>query len=399
MQLITSIKDPRILLARELTTAKSRITHQACLLEGIEQIEWVLNAKIPIEFVILHDKLSENPFIAKIPEDKIYWTSEGILKKATETNYLVPVIAIASTKNLFRDPEGDFVVMLDNLHDHGNIGTIIRTATAFGIHDVVFNTPARDIFFKKTIDASRGTIFKSNLVSCDTALDAVRFLKSKNYQIVATSPYGSKIQSIAQLEKKPVALVVGNETHGCSEQLLQEADLIVQIPMNSAVESLNVAIAAGISIYELQLKVIIAMIQQKIEDRIGRTLSITVELIHQALDKELSKVSEFTAQQLILLMILVFDRETTLKQITYDIGAGDQDLSNLLEPLIKQGYLSRQDTNIMLLPAGEELIAKLWPLVHNTEQKILDGFSSEEKIMLDKLLKRIQQNCTQLLKN
>ena len=88
---------------------------------------------------------------------------------------------------------------------------------------------------------------------------------------------------------KPIALVIGNETDGVSGELLENADKIIQIPMQSHVESLNVGVAAGISIYELKLKQVIGMIENKIRATLGREINVTSMFIQQVLDKKLKK--------------------------------------------------------------------------------------------------------------
>jgi tRNA G18 (ribose-2'-O)-methylase SpoU len=77
----------------------------------------------------------------------------------------------------------------------------------------------------------------------------IEYLRKQGFQIITTSPYGSTIQSLVELDSRPIALVIGNETTGVSEELLKAADKSILIPMDSGVESLNVGVAAGISIY------------------------------------------------------------------------------------------------------------------------------------------------------
>jgi TrmH family RNA methyltransferase len=403
MEIINSIKDSRVIFARELSTSKGRIMHEACLLEGKEQILWAISHNCFVQHVFVHDKIKDDEFIKTLESHNISFFSvtDGILKKITDTVYLVPFVGVASIRHLMQSPDQDFIVVLDNLQDHGNIGTIIRSASAFGINDIIFTNLGSDAFFKKTIDASRGTIFNAHFKKYPSGIEAVKELQKQGYQVVATSPHAKNIQSLIKLEKRPVALVVGNESDGSSDEVLNAADIIVQIPMYSSVESLNVSIAASISIYELQIKLLMAMIKDKIEERIGRNLSITLQLIRQVFDSELKKVGEINSSQLILLMILVFDRTMTYAQITHDIGKAGSELDELLQPLLDGGYIQRELVNkeqaITILPLGHELIAKLWPVSENTQAKILEGLSDEEKKLLKIILSKIQDNCQKIL--
>jgi TrmH family RNA methyltransferase len=118
-------------------------------------------------------------------------------------------------------PAGDFVLVLDRVQDHGNLGTIIRTASAFGIRELISTTTELDIYFKKVVSASRGKAFEAHLYAFTSAHAVIAALKQRGYQIVATSPHARDIQAMVPLQHKPVALVVGNETEGVSDELLQ----------------------------------------------------------------------------------------------------------------------------------------------------------------------------------
>jgi TrmH family RNA methyltransferase len=126
-----------------------------------------------------------------------YAVSEGILKKISDTSYLVPVIGIerlpAAPERPF--PQTNFVLVLDRVQDHGNLGTSIRTASAFGIREQISTTPALDLYFKKVVSASRGKVFEVRLHAFASAHAAIAALKQRGYQIVATSPHARQIQA------------------------------------------------------------------------------------------------------------------------------------------------------------------------------------------------------------
>jgi len=229
---ITSIKDARIVEARELTTAAGRTRFQKTQLEGEESIQWALEAHLLVEHVFYSVHLRQRAFLETLQARGIacYAVSDGILKKISATSYLVPVIGIARLPSASAEsgPAGDFVLVLDRVQDHGNLGTIIRTASAFGIRELISTTPSQDLYFKKVVSASRGRAFEARLRPFSSAHAAIAALKQRGYQIVATSPHAREIQAMAPLQHKPVALVVGNETEGISEELLQQADIVVQ---------------------------------------------------------------------------------------------------------------------------------------------------------------------------
>ncbi len=399
---IGSIKDPRVVRARQLTTSQGRRAAQQFLLEGKEQLSWGLEARLSIEGVFIYERAQEDVLIKDLERLKIPYNvvSEGILKKITDTSYLVPIVGVAKNPDI-ADVHKDFVIVLDNLIDQGNIGTIVRSAHAFGIDMLISTRENADFFYKKIIDASRGTIFRTHLKKFDTPGDTIRYLKNEGYFVIATSPHAHQLQSMVNLAAKPVALVLGNETNGCSQEFIQHADLLVQIPMKSDVESLNVAVAAGISIYELKIKLVIAMLIQKIYKNLGRQFGVTVKLIQQAFDVELKKVTSLSALQVILLMIAKCDRFMSIDQVMKDIGEHGEGLGNFLAPLRANEYINdiTQDgvSGIVLTKRGEELIAKLWPVVEATEERILDNFSPQDRAQLIKYITQIHDNCYKII--
>jgi TrmH family RNA methyltransferase len=311
---------------------------------------------------------------------------------------LVPVVGVA---RLVSDvpaniPAGDVVVVLDRVQDQGNVGTIVRTARAFGVRDLVSTCPDLDLFYKKTIDASRGTVFDARLRRYASGVAAIGALKAQGYQVVATSSYGRSVQALALLQEKPVALVVGNETTGVADDILAAADAVVQIPLSGPVESLNVGVAAGISVYELKMKVVLAMLVRHIRATLGREVSVAGTLIRQAFDAALRAVSDLTSAQVILLMQLACDEAMTPEQISRDTATSGVELEDLLRPLHVRGYIavsSLADGSIRVTGEGERALAALWPVVERSEERILAGFADDERAQLRAYLGRLQANC------
>ena len=102
--------------------------------------------------------------------------------------------------------------------------------------------------------------------------------------------------------------MVGNETAGASTQLVSTADPVVRIPMHGQMESLNVGVATGLSLYELWLKRILSMLEENIRSTIGRELNVASQLVLRVLDREPAKVSNFSSGQVVFLMVLKCDR-------------------------------------------------------------------------------------------
>jgi TrmH family RNA methyltransferase len=395
---ITSIKDKRIVEARALASAAGRRERGKCLLEGEQIIAWALDAGVPVERVFFAGP-GEHPLLARLAAAGIecLTVTDGVLKKIAGRSYTVPFIGVARIDTPPGEP-GDFVIVLDGVQDFGNIGTIVRTAKAFGVRDLAATSLDFDLYYRKTIEASRGKVFEVRLSRFNSPDEAVEHLKRRGFQIVATSPHGSALQSAARLQPRPVALVAGNETAGASDAVMQSADLIVQIPMRGQVESLNVGVATGISVYELKFKLVMAMLTQYIRSTLGREVNVAGKLIQRALDARLHAVTQFDSSQVILLMVLACDETMTLEQVSKDTAAFDHELRALLDPLFEAGHIERAAPDTIRLTAGgERFLAQIWNVVEAAEDDVFAGFADTEKQRFLEDLRRIQANCIHII--
>ncbi len=237
---INSIKDERIILARDVKLRRGKQEHQRILLEGEEILDWAIEHVLSIEYILVSNKEASNLAEKFLSQGyKVFVVSEGILKKVTDTSYVIPVVGVGRMPVGDLDGNPQFIVILDAVRDFGNIGTIIRTCQAFGIRNLISTTNDIDIYNRKTIEASRGSVFSTHLCTFQDVTETIKYLKTEGFQIIATSPKGAELQSLLELKRQPVALVVGNETSGVSPEVEKQADFLVQIPMYPAVEKLK----------------------------------------------------------------------------------------------------------------------------------------------------------------
>lgn len=155
-----------------------------------------------------------------------------------------PKVSISYNKNL---------VLLDNLQDPGNVGTIIRTAAAFNYGAVITSPTTVNLYNDKVIRSSQGAIFKVAVMSVELR-EFIKNLISQNYIIIAAT---LNVKSINFLDFKinaKYAIIFGSEGSGVSSELIDLADHSVMIPLSNDVESLNVATAAAICMYQLAFK-------------------------------------------------------------------------------------------------------------------------------------------------
>ena len=141
------------------------------------------------------------------------------------------------------------VLILDGVQDPGNLGTIIRSAVAFDIDTIILSEDTVDLYNEKVIRATQGMIFNINIVR-GKLIPIIEELKKNNYQIYVTDVNtGHDIRNTKFNDK--IALVMGSEGNGVSDEVKNLSDEVIHISMNTEVESLNVAVATSIILYEV----------------------------------------------------------------------------------------------------------------------------------------------------
>ena len=165
---------------------------------------------------------------------------QGVLAVAKQPSYsLEEMIDKASRETLF--------LILDDIRDPGNLGTIVRTAEGAGAAGVILSPGCADIFSPKVIRSTMGSIFRVPFVSGDLK-DALTELKKKGVLIYALAPRADTYYN-EEKYKGRCAFIIGNEARGISEEAMNLADKKIKIPMAGQVESLNAAISAAIIMY------------------------------------------------------------------------------------------------------------------------------------------------------
>lgn len=144
---------------------------------------------------------------------------------------------------------GDRIVILDDVQDPGNLGTIIRSCVAFNVDTLVLSVGCVDLYNPKVIRSTQGMLFKLNIVVSDIH-DLIIDLKKNNYKVYSTSVIGGN--SLKSIEKSlRFAIIMGNEGNGVSDDINSLCDEFIYIDMNPSCESLNVGVATSIILYEL----------------------------------------------------------------------------------------------------------------------------------------------------
>ena len=186
--------------------------------------------------------------IERFPKAEQYVLSDDVFDSVADTVTPGGLIAVIKTE-VTATVEGDTVALLDGVSDAGNVGTIIRTASARGIKTVFCIHNCADPYSPKAVRASMGGIFKVNVFETD--IDEAKNLL-EGYKFIALDMNGVNVESYNANAKK-IVICVGNEAHGLSEEVKNIADDIVSIPMEEGgVESLNASVAMGIAMYMIK---------------------------------------------------------------------------------------------------------------------------------------------------
>ena len=247
---ITSIKDEHLALVRTLDTRARRHELRRCVLEGASLIEQAALSGADLDFALVAED-ADDALAADLRHRgvRVLVAREKLLRQALRTQRPVEWLAVAHLPPPDA-PSGDFAVVLDHVLDPGNLGSIVRTACGLGTPDVVCTDPDTDLTSRRVVDASRGAALRARVHQFATFPEAAASLRSRGFRIIATSPRGRRLEC-AEWSGEPLALVVGNETTGSGDEVLDQADQVVRIPMAGVVESLNVGVATGIGVYEL----------------------------------------------------------------------------------------------------------------------------------------------------
>ena len=175
------------------------------------------------------------------------YVTDKVMKYITELD--TPTNMIGICNKLDEKELGNKILMLDGIQDPGNLGTIIRSAVAFSIDTIILGNNTVDLYNSKVLRASEGMIFNINIIE-KNLLEYVPILKKQDYKIIGTKvTNGKEIKSLEKNEK--LCIIMGNEGNGISDKLLDECDEYIYINMSSKCESLNVAVATSIILYEL----------------------------------------------------------------------------------------------------------------------------------------------------
>jgi TrmH family RNA methyltransferase len=254
--MITSTSNQQIKNLIQLQSkAKVRGEQGAFVIEGIKMFE---ESKAGGHLIKAY--VSESFYMDKLQEEKDYFefsyeiVSDGVFKEASDTMTPQGIMAIVKKpeykiEDLIKKDKLN-LMLLEDLRDPGNLGTIIRTSEGAGFDGVILSKASVDVFNPKVIRSTMGAIYRMPIVYVDNFLEMLEQLKAESFHIYAAHLKGASYYDKINYGEK-TAILIGNEANGLSEEAAKVSNHRVKIPMEGQVESLNAAIAAGILMYEV----------------------------------------------------------------------------------------------------------------------------------------------------
>lgn len=256
MQVITSKDNEIVKNIRKLKDKKYRDLNNQYIIEGIKLIEEALEENnANINTIVVCEDCIENNYIEQkllyeIAKYNCIYVTEKIFNLITQVTNPQGILAVVDRKNTKNeiDYNQDMIVILDDIQDPGNLGTILRTVDSVGLNQIIISNKTADAYNPKVVRSTMGAIFRVNIIQSEDLEKTIKEIKKHKFKIIATSL--NTDESIYNINYEKKALIIGNEANGVSEELLNLSDIKVKIPMLGKTESLNASVATGVILYE-----------------------------------------------------------------------------------------------------------------------------------------------------
>ncbi|RNC62940.1 MAG: 23S rRNA (adenosine(1067)-2'-O)-methyltransferase [Candidatus Dichloromethanomonas elyunquensis] len=265
--MIISLQNEQVKHVVSLHHNKGRKDSGEYLIEGKRFVNEAFLRKASIKKIyymlpIIQDKTVEAAGLVElavslgIPAEEV---SENVMKKMSATEEPQGILAIVNKIKFFwsdiRTEDHSLILIVDGVQDPGNLGTILRTALAADVKQVILTKGTVDPYNPKVLRSTMGAIFSQIILTEKTPEEVVNYCSDQHITLAVSTMAGDTIFGEKTCDNYPLALVIGNEAFGPSEYFLKKAIKKYSIPMFNNVESLNVAMAAGIFLYELRRQV------------------------------------------------------------------------------------------------------------------------------------------------
>lgn len=257
MMRLTSLQNPKVKQVVALRDRRSRDEESLFLIEGYREIQRAVSMKRSLQTLFICPELFLGDNEGKLIQDakcEVIECSRDVFAKMSYRDRPDGLLAIAPQlhKKLSDLEESlsscPFLLVAESIEKPGNLGTILRSADAAGVDAVIVCDPTTDIHNPNVVRSSVGTLFTVPVLEA-SGDETFEFLRKKGILLVAATPHAELTFTQADLTK-PIAILVGTEQYGLSKRWMESADIAVRIPMRGVADSLNVASATTLLLYE-----------------------------------------------------------------------------------------------------------------------------------------------------
>lgn len=260
--LLSSVQNPRVKELVRLRDRKDRDSTGQFLIEGYRELLRATDAKYPVKELFICPELflgsNEKTLIDRLKAQnvQVFLCTETVFRKISYRDRPDGLLAIAfqQHRNLLdlqariAGKPAPFLVVAEAIEKPGNLGTILRSSDAVGVDGLVVCDQCTDIHNPNVVRASVGTLFTVPVIEAEGLL-ALQWMKTQGIAILAATPHAQKEFTDVDM-RGPLAIVIGTEQLGLSELWMKNADIQVRIPMYGVADSLNVAMATTLLLYE-----------------------------------------------------------------------------------------------------------------------------------------------------
>ncbi len=259
---ITSCSNGLIKSVCRLLTRKERDFEDAFLIEGTKLFREALAWKVTITDVFYTQRWLERAMdedyerLMSLSRTAIpcYVVNEAVMSKLSSQKH--PEGMVCRCKKLKKESHfPSTYVILDDVQDPGNVGTIIRTADAAGFGGIQLSSKTADVYNDKVLRSTMGSIFHLPTQSVKDLYATLDDLKEQGYFIIGTALDGEEALPQNLIAQNKIALILGNESRGMSQKAQDRCDFLYRLPMFGHAESLNVSVAGGIVMYDIARKI------------------------------------------------------------------------------------------------------------------------------------------------
>ena len=246
---IESINNKNIKLLNALKSSKGRRKNQKIIIEGLRLVNDAIQNGADIISVFCNEQFVKKEQFQLFNNINTYVLADNVFKKISDTVNSQGILAIAKKPNCQLNANNKRILVLNNVQDPGNLGTLIRTADAFKINQIIVTKGSCDVYNQKTLRSTMASVFNIPIVDSVNTPEVISFLKNNNIKIVTSSLSANSVSLSSIKVEDNYALVLGNEGNGVEKSFNESSDIVIKIPMYGKAESLNVAIAGGIIMY------------------------------------------------------------------------------------------------------------------------------------------------------